>query len=152
MPYARISLPCVQFTFYTPGIDYTPGLLCKLSWVCDTLLHCNVCLLICLVFLQAEGHSLLGGPVDALIAHAAADQKHESDRLYHEAFLLTYRTFVEPDVLIEKLLERHDVFLEAGNDVICHATLSLLLRVVDEIRYVVLESRGDRAFTPALGI
>ncbi|XP_065192749.1 rap guanine nucleotide exchange factor 1-like [Sycon ciliatum] len=83
---------------------------------------------------DAEGHSLLGGPVDALIAHAAADQKHESDRLYHEAFLLTYRTFVEPDVLIEKLLERHDTFLEDGNDVICHATLSLLLRVVDEIK------------------
>ncbi|XP_065829203.1 rap guanine nucleotide exchange factor 1-like isoform X2 [Oscarella lobularis] len=80
------------------------------------------------------GASLKGGTVDALIAYAAAASASGPDRLYYEAFLMTYRTFVSSETVVEKLLERHDYFLRKRDPVVCHHTLSVLMRVVDDLR------------------
>lgn len=45
-----------------------------------------------------------GGPKDALIAFAT---QPSGSLLYQEAFLTTYRSFVESDELIQKLIKRY---------------------------------------------
>lgn len=80
---------------------------------------------------------------------------------YFEAFLMTYRTFVSSDVVLEKLLETypiilclllyewslsivvalttmftHDFYLTKSDQLSSRNTLSLLMRVVDYLGYV----------------
>jgi Rap guanine nucleotide exchange factor 1 len=58
------------------------------------------------------------------------------DFLYQEAFLTTYRTFITPSELIDKLIERYTFFsqFEAKKKLARYA-FSLLIRVIDEIEY-----------------
>ena len=55
--------------------------------------------------------------------------------LYQEAFLTTYRTFISPRDLVEKLLYRYKRFVqaEASNRKLASAAFSLLVRVVDQL-------------------
>ena len=56
--------------------------------------------------------------------------------MYQEAFLTTYRTFVQPDELVDKLLYRYNKFARA-RDVskrrLSRNAFSLLVRVLDEL-------------------
>ena len=58
------------------------------------------------------------------------------DFLYQEAFLTTYRTFLSPIELIDKLIQRYTFFaqLETKKKIARYA-FSLLIRVIDEIEY-----------------
>lgn len=85
-----------------------------------------------LVYRQDEdGQTLIGGAIDALIVHASGSTK--KDLVYYEAFLTTYRTFISPKNLIDKLLYRERRFREKGCKKPSQNAFFLLLRVVDEL-------------------
>ncbi|KAK9307721.1 hypothetical protein QLX08_001976 [Tetragonisca angustula] len=81
-----------------------------------------------------EGPDIRGGHPDALLIHATKANKH--DFLYQEAFLTTYRTFMQPLELIQKLHKRHQRF-SCSADVIkqraAREAFSLLVRVVSDL-------------------
>ncbi|XP_072752959.1 guanine nucleotide-releasing factor 2 isoform X1 [Anoplolepis gracilipes] len=81
-----------------------------------------------------EGPDIRGGHPDALLIHATKANKH--DFLYQEAFLTTYRTFMQPLELIRKLHRRHQRF-SCSPDVIkqraAREAFSLLVRVVSDL-------------------
>ncbi|XP_011630557.1 guanine nucleotide-releasing factor 2 isoform X6 [Pogonomyrmex barbatus] len=86
-----------------------------------------------------EGPDIRGGHPDALLIHATKANKHdekESDFLYQEAFLTTYRTFMQPLELIRKLHRRHQRF-SCSPDVVkqraAREAFSLLVRVVSDL-------------------
>ncbi|XP_029033825.1 guanine nucleotide-releasing factor 2 isoform X7 [Osmia bicornis bicornis] len=86
-----------------------------------------------------EGPDIRGGHPDALLIHATKANKHdekESDFLYQEAFLTTYRTFMQPLELIQKLHRRHQRF-SCSADVVkqraAREAFSLLVRVVSDL-------------------
>ncbi|XP_015186779.1 PREDICTED: guanine nucleotide-releasing factor 2 isoform X4 [Polistes dominula] len=86
-----------------------------------------------------EGPDIRGGHPDALLIHATKANKHdekESDFLYQEAFLTTYRTFIQPLELIQKLHKRHQRF-SCSPDVTkqraAREAFSLLVRVVSDL-------------------
>ncbi|GFR69572.1 Rap guanine nucleotide exchange factor 1 [Elysia marginata] len=83
-----------------------------------------------------EGPDVRGGAVDALIVHATQAGKIEF--MYQEAFLTTYRMFISPKALLEKLLYRFHKFQPFHNSSdqrkkLAHNAFSLLIRVVDEL-------------------
>ena len=56
--------------------------------------------------------------------------------MYQEAFLTTYRTFITPKELIEKLIQRYSRFARIEDNKkkkLARNTFSLLIRVVDEL-------------------
>ncbi|XP_076161527.1 C3G guanyl-nucleotide exchange factor isoform X5 [Ptiloglossa arizonensis] len=81
-----------------------------------------------------EGPDIRGGHPDALLIHATKANKH--DFLYQEAFLTTYRTFMQPLELIQKLHRRHQRF-SCSADVVkqraAREAFSLLVRVVSDL-------------------
>ncbi|XP_076232133.1 C3G guanyl-nucleotide exchange factor isoform X4 [Calliopsis andreniformis] len=88
---------------------------------------------------EEEGPDIRGGHPDALLIHATKANKHdekESDFLYQEAFLTTYRTFMQPLELIQKLHRRHQRF-SCSADVVkqraAREAFSLLVRVVSDL-------------------
>lgn len=80
---------------------------------------------------EGQGNMLVGGAIDALIVHAANSSK--TDVIFYEAFLTTYRTFISPKELINKLLYRERRFRERGHKKASQNAFFLLLRVVDEL-------------------
>lgn len=81
-----------------------------------------------------EGPEVRGGPVDALIVHASKANKN--DFLYQEAFLTTYRTFISPNELVNKLLKRYNKFVSSPDverQKAARNAFSLLVRVVDDL-------------------
>ncbi|CAF3622739.1 unnamed protein product [Rotaria sordida] len=85
-----------------------------------------------LVFNQNEDPSLRGGSIEALIIRATSPDK--KDFVYQEAFLTTYRTFVSPSDLVDKLIQRYKFFLQFETKKrIARYAFSLLIRVIDEI-------------------
>ncbi|XP_032684143.1 guanine nucleotide-releasing factor 2 isoform X4 [Odontomachus brunneus] len=85
-----------------------------------------------------EGPDIRGGHPDALLIHATKANKHgnKHDFLYQEAFLTTYRTFMQPLELIQKLHRRHQRF-SCSPDVVkqraAREAFSLLVRVVSDL-------------------
>ncbi|CAI9716450.1 rap guanine nucleotide exchange factor 1-like isoform X2 [Octopus vulgaris] len=80
------------------------------------------------------GPEIRGGSVDALLVHATVASK--SDFMYQEAFLTTYRTFITPKDLIEKLLYRFHKFQHVSDTSkkrLARNAFSLLIRVLDEL-------------------
>nr|XP_031836848.1 guanine nucleotide-releasing factor 2 isoform X5 [Nomia melanderi] len=81
-----------------------------------------------------DGPDIRGGHPDALLIHATKANKH--DFLYQEAFLTTYRTFMQPLELIQKLHRRHQRFSCSADLVKQRAAreaFSLLVRVVSDL-------------------
>lgn len=80
------------------------------------------------------------GCAEALIVYAA--EANKKNLLYYEAFLTTYRTFITPMELLQKLLFRYKKFgKDSSDDKRDHQRASrnsffLLLRVVDELSLV----------------
>ncbi|GAB1597568.1 rap guanine nucleotide exchange factor 1 isoform X2 [Argonauta hians] len=80
------------------------------------------------------GPEIRGGSVDALLVHATVASK--SDFMYQEAFLTTYRTFITPKDLVEKLLYRFHKFQHVSDTSkkrLARNAFSLLIRVLDEL-------------------
>lgn len=73
-----------------------------------------------------------GAPIDALIVYAT--QASESSPLFQEAFILTYRSFITSNDLINKLIKRY-LFLQLSHDRLSQSavrnTFSILVRIVD---------------------
>ncbi|XP_050413397.2 rap guanine nucleotide exchange factor 1 isoform X2 [Patella vulgata] len=97
-----------------------------------------------------DGPAIRGGMVDALVVHATAAGKsgsvgdlhvNEEEFIYQEAFLTTYRTFITPKELIEKLLYRFYKFQHAADNKVRLAknAFSLLIRVIDELGVMELD-------------
>uniref|UniRef100_A0A8C5R1Q6 Rap guanine nucleotide exchange factor 1 n=1 Tax=Leptobrachium leishanense TaxID=445787 RepID=A0A8C5R1Q6_9ANUR len=82
-----------------------------------------------------DGPDVRGGSGDILLVHAT-----ETDRkdlvLYCEAFLTTYRTFISPEELIQKLQFCH--FQDTFKQRVSKNTFFVLVRVVDELCLVEL--------------
>ncbi|XP_070581688.1 rap guanine nucleotide exchange factor 1-like isoform X2 [Ptychodera flava] len=81
-----------------------------------------------------EGPDVRGGTSDVLAVHATGVSK--KDFMFREAFLTTYRTFIKPGDLINKLLYRYNKF-RTMSDLKCQRASKnaffLLLRVADEL-------------------
>ncbi|XP_076455431.1 uncharacterized protein LOC143290006 isoform X3 [Babylonia areolata] len=86
-----------------------------------------------------DGPEIRGGSRDALIVHATAAGKTEF--IYQEAFLTTYRTFISPRDLIDKLLYRFHKFHQVGDGrkKLARNSFSLLIRVIDELGHAELD-------------
>ncbi|XP_051154392.1 guanine nucleotide-releasing factor 2 isoform X5 [Leptopilina boulardi] len=103
----------------------------------------------CLVFKKPEedGPDIRGGLPDALLIHATKANKHdekESDFLYQEAFLTTYRTFMLPLDLIKKLHRRHQRFScspDVAKQRAAREAFSLLVRVVSDLTIYDLDDK-----------
>ncbi|CAL1536377.1 unnamed protein product [Lymnaea stagnalis] len=90
-----------------------------------------------------DGPEVRGGAIDALIVHATqagkigseGDITEQKEFMYQEAFLTTYRMFISPKALMEKLLYRFHKFHHASDNKkkLAHNAFSLLIRVVDEL-------------------
>ncbi|XP_076654359.1 C3G guanyl-nucleotide exchange factor isoform X6 [Halictus rubicundus] len=84
-----------------------------------------------------EGPDIRGGHPDALLIHATKANKHgKRDFLYQEAFLTTYRTFMQPLELIQKLHRRRQQFYCSADVVEQRAAreaFALLVRVVSDL-------------------
>ncbi|NP_001085772.1 Rap guanine nucleotide exchange factor 1 S homeolog [Xenopus laevis] len=87
-----------------------------------------------------DGPDVRGGSGDILLVHAT-----ETDRkdlvLYFEAFLTTYRTFITPEELIQKLQYRYERFChfqDTFKQRVSKNTFFVLVRVVDELCLVEL--------------
>ncbi|XP_029466936.1 rap guanine nucleotide exchange factor 1 isoform X2 [Rhinatrema bivittatum] len=87
-----------------------------------------------------DGPDVRGGSGDILLVHAT-----ETDRkdlvLYCEAFLTTYRTFISPEELIQKLQYRYEKFCHFPDTFkkrVSKNTFFVLVRVVDELCLVEL--------------
>lgn len=87
-----------------------------------------------------DGPDVRGGSGDILLVHAT-----ETDRkdlvLYCEAFLTTYRTFISPEELIQKLQYRYERFChfqDTFKQRVSKNTFFVLVRVVDELCLVEL--------------
>lgn len=81
----------------------------------------------------SKPNEVRGGPKDALIAFAT---QPSGSLLYQEAFLTTYRSFVESDELIQKLIRRYlymCTIKEQQSVKVARQTFSMLVRVVDEL-------------------
>jgi hypothetical protein len=87
-----------------------------------------------LVFNKEEegGYSLRGGVVDALVAYASSP--NNQDKLYTEAFLLIYPTFITLEDLLLKLTYRLKHFFNERNDGMWQSCASLLIRLLKHVR------------------
>ena len=95
---------------------------------------------------ESGAGELRAGPLDALIV--LATQTIKNDFLYQEAFLATYRTFLETEELVDKLVYRVQRFSEGGEGGqsgralrASRASFSLLVRVVDGLADVDFQNR-----------
>lgn len=102
---------------------------------------------------EEDGPLVRGGHADALVVHATNAVKNGIifnyissiyklifililDFMYQEAFLTTYRTFISPLELIQKLCMRHQMFQNSGDlnkQRAGRESFSLLVRVVSDL-------------------
>nr|XP_019544606.2 guanine nucleotide-releasing factor 2-like isoform X2 [Aedes albopictus] len=81
-----------------------------------------------------DGPDVKGGHPDALIIHATKVQKISD--AYGEAFITTFRTFISPLELIQKLTYRYSLFhchMTDGKQKAAKESFSLLVRVVNDL-------------------
>ncbi|KAG7304161.1 hypothetical protein JYU34_011096 [Plutella xylostella] len=83
-----------------------------------------------------NGPEVRGGQPDALVVLAT---KATKDFAYQEAFLATYRTWVGPGALVERLERRAHHFRQRPHEL--RSTLSLLTRVVADLTMIDLETK-----------
>lgn len=79
---------------------------------------------------------------ERFVGHLTCEDRRTSlfwlDFVYQEAFLTTYRTFLTPNDLIDKLIQRYIFFAQIqAKPKLARYAFSLLIRVIDEIESVV---------------
>lgn len=95
---------------------------------------------------DSDDLALIGGQIDALILYATKNSAQKmSEELqirgaqsiaFGEAFLLTFRTFIDPYDLVDKLIYRYNFFSRQNNDLkqkTAKESFSLLVRVVNDL-------------------
>ncbi|KAH8289335.1 hypothetical protein KR054_003873 [Drosophila jambulina] len=90
-----------------------------------------------------DGPEVKGGYIDALIVHASRVQK-VADNAFSEAFITTFRTFIQPIDVIEKLTHRYTYFfcqVQDSKQKAAKETFSLLVRVVNDLTSTDLTSQ-----------
>ncbi|KAH8259060.1 hypothetical protein KR038_012167, partial [Drosophila bunnanda] len=90
-----------------------------------------------------DGPEVKGGYIDALIVHASRVQK-VADNAFSEAFITTFRTFIQPIDVIEKLTHRYTYFfcqVQDNKQKAAKETFSLLVRVVNDLTSTDLTSQ-----------
>ncbi|XP_020803731.1 guanine nucleotide-releasing factor 2 isoform X8 [Drosophila serrata] len=90
-----------------------------------------------------DGPEVKGGYIDALIVHASCVQK-VADNAFSEAFITTFRTFIQPIDVIEKLTHRYTYFfcqVQDNKQKAAKETFSLLVRVVNDLTSTDLTSQ-----------
>ncbi|KAH8275997.1 hypothetical protein KR018_005947 [Drosophila ironensis] len=90
-----------------------------------------------------DGPEVKGGYIDALIVHASRVQK-VADNAFSEAFITTFRTFIQPIDVIEKLTHRYTYFfcqVQDHKQKAAKETFSLLVRVVNDLTSTDLTSQ-----------
>ena len=80
---------------------------------------------------EPSGQILYGGVADALIVHATNSSK--KDFVFSEAFLTTYRAFLTPIDLINRIIYREHRMKEKGHKRASQNAFRLLLRVIDDL-------------------
>uniref|UniRef100_A0A0A9Z173 CRK SH3-binding GNRP n=2 Tax=Lygus hesperus TaxID=30085 RepID=A0A0A9Z173_LYGHE len=83
---------------------------------------------------DGEGVAIRGGHINALIINATKASK--TDILYQEAFLTTYRTFLSPLELVQKLCARQQRFsgnIDPAKQRAAREAFSLLVRAVSDL-------------------
>ncbi|XP_068910533.1 guanine nucleotide-releasing factor 2 isoform X6 [Tenebrio molitor] len=81
---------------------------------------------------EEEGPDIRGGPIDALIIQATKATKN-GVFMYQEAFLTTYRTFITPFDLINKLVRRYEHFTFQPHKKLRSEAFALIVRVVNDL-------------------
>ncbi|XP_043065961.2 guanine nucleotide-releasing factor 2 isoform X2 [Drosophila bipectinata] len=92
---------------------------------------------------EEDGPEVKGGYIDALIVHASRVQK-VADNAFSEAFITTFRTFIQPIDVIEKLTHRYTYFfcqVQDNKQKAAKETFSLLVRVVNDLTSTDLTSQ-----------
>ncbi|KAI6647617.1 Rap guanine nucleotide exchange factor 1-like isoform X7 [Oopsacas minuta] len=93
-----------------------------------------------LQFIQEdEGHSLRGGPPDALIAYATTVSSSQIGNIFCEAFIHTYTTFINFENLLDKLSLRFFHMKQKKNFTNCKNIIILLTRTIRELRISISE-------------
>ncbi|XP_032308739.1 guanine nucleotide-releasing factor 2 isoform X5 [Drosophila ananassae] len=108
---------------------------------------------------EEDGPEVKGGYIDALIVHASRVQKVADNGRHHqkskkkeapvqpafsEAFITTFRTFIQPIDVIEKLTHRYTYFfcqVQDNKQKAAKETFSLLVRVVNDLTSTDLTSQ-----------
>ncbi|XP_025409590.1 guanine nucleotide-releasing factor 2 isoform X2 [Sipha flava] len=129
---------CLEIQDVTPNIIENPQ-----TDVCETNImeELNVCQWLVFKKPEEDGPLVRGGHADALVVHAANAVKN--DFMYQEAFLTTYRTFISPLELIQKLCLRHQRFQNSGDlnrQRAGRESFSLLVRVVSDLTLTDLDN------------
>ncbi|CAO1335881.1 unnamed protein product [Diamesa tonsa] len=86
--------------------------------------------------IHEDGPDIKGGQIDALIVHATKVQKFSE--AFGEAFLTTFRTFINPYDLIDKLTKRYIFFqcqISDDKQKAAKESFSLLVRVVNDLTF-----------------
>jgi len=90
----------------------------------------------------AECAQVCSGSVDALIVYSTQPRSQGSTAfIFVEAFITTYRTFISPNDVVDKLLHRYKVFGKHShasknhltNIRVYHNIISLIIRLVDDL-------------------
>ncbi|XP_017012100.2 guanine nucleotide-releasing factor 2 isoform X1 [Drosophila takahashii] len=92
---------------------------------------------------EEDGPEVKGGHIDALIVHASRVQK-VADNAFCEAFITTFRTFIQPIDVIEKLTHRYTYFfcqVQDNKQKAAKETFALLVRVVNDLTSTDLTSQ-----------
>ncbi|XP_016948392.1 guanine nucleotide-releasing factor 2 isoform X9 [Drosophila biarmipes] len=92
---------------------------------------------------EEDGPDVKGGHIDALIVHASRVQK-VADNAFCEAFITTFRTFIQPIDVIEKLTHRYTYFfcqVQDNKQKAAKETFALLVRVVNDLTLTDLTSQ-----------
>ncbi|CAI5454575.1 unnamed protein product [Caenorhabditis angaria] len=95
-----------------------------------------------IIFREKNGKALevRGGPRDALIVYAT--QPGHSTLLYQEAFLITFRTFINVLELVNKLIKRFiymSMSTDAQSESKARHTFSVIVRIIDEVTHYELD-------------
>uniref|UniRef100_UPI0037E96D3A rap guanine nucleotide exchange factor 1-like n=1 Tax=Semicossyphus pulcher TaxID=241346 RepID=UPI0037E96D3A len=92
---------------------------------------------------EEEGPDVKGASPEILLVYATETDRSNDQGMYREAFLSTYRSFISPNYVISKLQQRYRHLCEGSepaNLTAAKKTFHLLIRVVDELCAIELES------------
>ena len=67
--------------------------------------------------------------------------------MYQEAFFSIYRSFLSPRELVDKLLYRYKRMSDVCKEKLARNTFSLLIRVLDDLRYAGMSNSLDYYYT-----
>ncbi|XP_028435131.1 rap guanine nucleotide exchange factor 1 [Perca flavescens] len=89
---------------------------------------------------EEDGPDVKAASPDILLVYATETDSRPDQVVYREAFLSTYRSFISPNDVISKLQRRYRHLCEGRDGAAAKNTFHLLVRVVDELCAMELDS------------